>query len=191
MDNPFNPGANAAPPEAIGRAGLLDEFEYGLRLGSGALGLLTFISGAPGTGKTVLLGSARDIARRHGWAVISESATSGFMARVGESMSQLADELSDDPHDHLAPLTAGLGRHDLLSNTAQVAWRSLGRELLDLLEGRGRGLVVTLDDIQAADHAELEQLAACVQHFIQERLPVGLVLAGIPDAPRRCSAMDR
>ncbi len=33
MENPFRPSAGATPPEIIGRAGLLDEFDYGLTLG--------------------------------------------------------------------------------------------------------------------------------------------------------------
>jgi hypothetical protein len=182
MDNPFRPVAGATPLEIVGRAGLFDEFEYGLRLGSGAPGLITIIFGIAGIGKTVSLWSVRDIAQRHGWAVLSETSASGFMARMGRSMSQLADELSDDPRDRLAALKAGLGQHTMLSNTSQVAWRSLGRELLRLLDRRGRGLVITLDDIHAADPTELEYLVACVQHFVQERLPVGLVLAGLPAA---------
>lgn len=40
MQNPFKPTAGATPPDLIGRAGLLDEFEYGLLQGSGAPGLL-------------------------------------------------------------------------------------------------------------------------------------------------------
>jgi hypothetical protein len=53
VQNPFKPTAGATPPDLIGRAGLLDEFEYGLRQGSGAPGLLTIITGARGIGKTV------------------------------------------------------------------------------------------------------------------------------------------
>ncbi|WP_104200393.1 hypothetical protein [Cryobacterium sp. Y29] len=60
MENPFRPSAGATPPEILGRAGLLDEFDYGLRLGSGAPGLLTIFTGARGIGKTVMLGAAHD-----------------------------------------------------------------------------------------------------------------------------------
>lgn len=38
------------------------------------------------------------------------------------------------------------------------------------------------DEIHAADRNELAQLAASVQHFIQDRLPIGLVFAGLPAA---------
>lgn len=34
--NPFRPSAGAEPPHLIGRAGLLDEFIYGLHIRSGA-----------------------------------------------------------------------------------------------------------------------------------------------------------
>ncbi|SDL25485.1 hypothetical protein SAMN04487916_10772 [Arthrobacter sp. ov407] len=39
MENPFRPTAGATPPDLIGRGGVLDEFAYGLRIGSGAHGL--------------------------------------------------------------------------------------------------------------------------------------------------------
>ncbi len=63
MQNPFKPTAGATPPELVGRAGLLDEFEYGLQQGSGAPGLLTIITGSRGIGKTVMLSEAEGIAR--------------------------------------------------------------------------------------------------------------------------------
>lgn len=64
----------------------------------------------------------------------------------------------------------------------QVAWRNLAEELLRLLQSRGTGLGITVDEIHAADRAELAQLAASVQHLIQDRLPIGLVFAGLPAA---------
>lgn len=69
MQNPFKPSAGATPPDLIGPAGLLDEFEYGLRQGSGVPRLLTIITGSRGTGKTVMLSTAEAIARNHDWAV--------------------------------------------------------------------------------------------------------------------------
>lgn len=69
MMNPFRPTAGATPPELIGREGTLDEFEYGLRIGSGAPGLLTIITGTRGIGKTALLSAAQDKAAEQGWVV--------------------------------------------------------------------------------------------------------------------------
>lgn len=39
-----------------------------------------------------------------------------------------------------------------------------------------------MDEIHAADRSEIAQLAANVQHFIQDGLPIGLVFAGLPAA---------
>jgi hypothetical protein len=184
MENPFRPSAGATPPEILGRAGVLDEFEYGLRLGSGAPGLLTIFTGARGIGKTVMIGAAHDIAREKGWAVIAETATAGFMGRIGESMRQLAEELGAGPANRriTAIAAAGFSITTQLPPERQVAWRTLGEELLRLVDERGNGLVITVDEIHAADRSELAQLAASVQHFIQDRLPIGLVFAGLPAA---------
>lgn len=184
MENPFRPSAGATPPDIIGRAGLLDEFDYGLRLGAGAPGLLTIFTGARGIGKTVMLGTAHDMSREHGWAVISETATDGFMGRIGESMRQLAEELGDGPQRRriTSVSAAGFSLTTQLPPERQVAWRSIAVELLTLLQARSTGLVITVDEIHAADRAELAQLAASVQHLIQDRLPIGLVFAGLPAA---------
>jgi hypothetical protein len=184
VENPFRPSAGATPPEILGRAGVLDEFEYGLRLGSGAPGLLTIFTGARGIGKTVIIGAAHDIARENGWAVISETAPAGFMGRIGESMRHLAEELGTGPVNRriTAIAAAGFSITTQLPPERQVAWRTLGEDLLRLLDERGNGLVITVDEIHAADRSELAQLAASVQHLIQDRKPIGLVFAGLPAA---------
>ncbi|WP_104054275.1 MULTISPECIES: ATP-binding protein [unclassified Arthrobacter] len=184
MENPFRPSAGATPPQILGRAGVLDEFEYGLRLGSGAPGLLTIFTGARGIGKTVMLGAAHDVARENGWAVISETATTGFMGRIGESMRGIAEELGSGPVNRkiTAIAAAGFSITTQLPPERQVAWRTMGEELLKLLDDHGTGLIITVDEIHAADRGELAQLAASVQHFIQDRLPIGLVFAGLPAA---------
>lgn len=184
-ENPFRPTAGATPPEVIGRSGLLDEFEYGLRLGSGAPGLLSIFTGARGIGKTVMIGEAHDAAREHGWAVVAETATGAFMGRVGEQMRRLHEELSERPESRrriTGISIAGFSVTSQLTPERQVDWRELGESLLGLLGDKGTGLLITIDEIHAADRAELAQLAANVQHFIQSRLPIALIFAGLPAA---------
>lgn len=184
MMNPFRPTAGATPPELIGREGMLDEFEYGLQLGSGAPGLLTIITGARGIGKTALLSAAQDKAAQHGWVVISETATAGFVGRIGESMRVHLDELGAGPAGRrvTAVGVAGFTLTTQLSPERQVDWRRLGNQLLDLLAERKTGLLFTVDEIHSADRTELSQLAADVQHFIRDGLPIGLIFAGLPAA---------
>ncbi|MFJ5695125.1 ATP-binding protein [Arthrobacter sp. NPDC093125] len=184
-ENPFRPTAGATPPEVIGRSGLLDEFEYGLRLGSGAPGLLSIFTGARGIGKTVMIGAAHDVARERGWAVVAETATGTFMGRIGETMRRLAQELSDQPETKrriTGVSLAGFSITSQLTPERQVDWRELGETLLALLNEQGTGLLITVDEIHAADRAELAQLAANVQHFIQDGLPIALIFAGLPSA---------
>jgi hypothetical protein len=183
VENPFRPTAGATPPEVIGRAGILDEFEHGLTLGSGAPGLLTIFTGARGIGKTVMLSAAQDLATEHGWAVISETANGAFMGRIGESMRRLAEELGDGPQaDHIGEITGGSSVAGQLTPEQQVDWRCTGGNLLRPLNARGTGLIITVDEIHAADRDELAHLAATIQHSNRDRLPVGLVVAGLPAA---------
>ena len=185
MENPFRPTAGATPPDLVGRGGVLDEFAYGLRIGSGAPGLLTIFTGARGIGKTVMLGAAEDLAIASGWAVVSETATAGFLGRIGEAMRRLTNELGDGPTSGrrvTALSVAGFAVTTQLAPEEQVDWRVRGSELLRLLAQRGTGLVITVDEIHAADRTELSQLAADVQHFIRDGLPIGLIFAGLPAA---------
>lgn len=182
--NPFRPTAGAEPPLLVGRAGILDEFEYGLRIRSGAPGLLTIFTGARGVGKTVMLGEAEDAARRAGWAVISETATRGFLGRIGEAMRPFLEELGSGPATRriIGLGVGGFSVHTELPPEQQTGWRQLGEQLLGLLDSRGTGLAITLDEIHGANRDELAQLAASVQHFIRAGLPVALVFAGLPAA---------
>lgn len=148
--NPFRPTAGATPPELIGREGTLDEFEYGLQLGSRAPGLLTIITGARGIGKTALLREAQDKAAQQGWVVIPETATPGLLGRMGETMRVHLDERGSGP----------AGRRVTALGVAGF----------------------TVDEIHSADQTELSQLAADVQHFIRDGLPIGLIFAGLPAA---------
>ncbi|MER1997685.1 MAG: hypothetical protein ABTA24_14485 [Arthrobacter sp.] len=102
-------------------------------MGSGAPGLLTIFTGARGIGKTVMLGAAHDLARESGWAVISETATPGFVGRIGESMRRLAEDLGDGPKTRriTAIAAAGFSITTQLPPERQVAWRGVGEELLN------------------------------------------------------------
>ncbi|MFC8039697.1 AAA family ATPase [Paenarthrobacter sp. NPDC057355] len=184
MQNPFKPTAGATPPALIGRAGLLDEFEYGLQQGSGAPGLLTIITGSRGIGKTVMLTTAENIARDHGWAVISRTANPGFLARIGDDMLRLVDELGDGPPTRkiTAFSAAGFGLTTQLPPERAVDWRRTGESLLRILDAKGTGLLITVDEIHAVDRTEISQLASDVQHFIRDGLPIGLIFAGLPAA---------
>ena len=184
MKNPFRPSAGATPPQIIGRAGLLEEFTYGMELGAGAPGLLAIFTGARGIGKTVMLGEAHDAARQRGWAVIAETATPGFFERIGSKMRRIYEELGSGSEGRRVTgvMVAGLSVSMSAPAEQQVSWEEQGQKLLSLLAEQGTGLVVTVDEIHAADRTELSQLAAYAQHYIQADLPIALIFAGLPAA---------
>lgn len=184
MVNPFKPSFGRTPPELLDRTDVLEEFEYGLTLRSGVLGLLTIITGARGVGKTVMLNEAQDLARQQGWAVIADTATAGFLARIADAMRAINEELGDGPPTRkiTAFIAAGFGITTALAPERQVEFRSLGEDLLRRLDESGTGLLITLDEIQDAHRGELLQLAAVLQHYVRDALPIAFVCAGLPAA---------
>jgi hypothetical protein len=184
MRNPFKPTAGAMPPLLVGRGDALDSFEEGIEDGPGSPGLLTIFTGARGVGKTVMLSAAEDLAKEHGWVTISDTATSGLMARLGTAMKQHLEELGDGPtrSRFTAISVAGWGVTRQLPPEKQVEWRQIATELLDILGDHETGLLITVDEIHAVDRDELTQLAAAIQHLIRDEQPIALLMAGIPKA---------
>nr|WP_272878707.1 ATP-binding protein [Rothia nasimurium] len=182
--NPFRPTAGAEPPQLVGRDGMLDEFIYGLKIRSGAPGLLTIMTGARGIGKTVMLNEAEYAARKEGWVVISETATPGFAERIGKSVRNYQQELGEKPATRRLTgiAVAGVSITTTLRPEEQVETRQSIEELLHILDKQRTGLLITLDEIHAADRQEISLLASWVQHYIRESLPIALVFAGLPAA---------
>jgi hypothetical protein len=182
--NPFKPTAGATPPLLIGRENTLELFEEGLDDGPGSPGLLTIFTGARGVGKTVMLTAAEDRALEHGWVCISETATAGIMGRLASAMQRHVDELGDNPPSRriTGGGIAGWTVTTQLPPERQVEWRELAETLLNILGQHQTGLLITIDEIQGIDRAELTQLAASVQHLIRDDQPIALVMAGLPKA---------
>src|ERR1035438_1989518 len=80
--NPFKPSFGVSPPVLVGRDALLDEFVEGLEDGPGSAARATIYTGARGSGKTVMLNAVEDRAREHGWVIISDTASPGFVDRI-------------------------------------------------------------------------------------------------------------
>lgn len=184
MENPFKPSFGRTPPELLDRTDVLEEFEYGLTLRSGVLGLLTIITGARGVGKTVMLNEAQDLARQQGWAVITDTATAGFLSRIADAMRTIDEELGDGPPTRkiTAFVAAGFGVTTVLAPERQVEFRTLGESLLRRLDEKETRLLITLDEIHDANRGELLQLAAVLQHYVRDGLPIAFVCAGLPAA---------
>lgn len=184
VTNPFRPTAGATPPLLVGRDAQLDEFAESIENGPGAPGMLTLVTGARGVGKTVMLTELGEIARRDGWVVIDETATTGVLARIADAADQHRTELGRPDR----PRVSGFG----LAKAANISldlparpnhsWRQRLQGLLDVVEARETGVLITIDEVHAMDRDDLRQLAADMQHLVREDRWIAVAMAGLPSA---------
>jgi len=185
--NPFKPTAGATPPLLIGREDVLEEVTESLEDGPGAPGRLVLFTGPRGVGKTVMLSEIGDLALHRGWITISETATRGLVDRLQSEVSRRLHDLEPvaAPRGSVTGLTLpviGGGISVSPSPAEVVAWRhELGR-LLDVLEGRHVGLLITVDEVHKGAREDLRTLAATMQHLIREDREVALAMAGMSSA---------
>ena len=71
INNPFTPASGKTPEEMAGRTAEIGKFVDALLSGSGVDGTALSVTGARGTGKTVLLNCFADVARAYGFNVYS------------------------------------------------------------------------------------------------------------------------
>lgn len=119
------------------------------------------------------------------------SATHGLVGRIDEALVRALEEI-DASHPAGRTVT-GLTLPSVLGTggggvtlTGRPA-RSIGlRErlglLLDVLEPRGGGLMITIDEVHAAGRDDLRELAATFQHLVRQQREIALIAAGLPAA---------
>lgn len=184
--NPFKPTAGANPPLLVGRDDVLTELSDGLDDGPGAPGRLTLITGQRGAGKTVMLNAAEQLAAERQWAIVSETATRGLVARLTLAAGRIAEDLGRGP-DRGRRLTgvsvAGLGSVSLAERPGDSPdLRAALERATSAAAERGTGLLITLDEIQGADRTEMRELATTIQHLLRTDAEIALVMAGLPAA---------
>lgn len=185
--NPFRPTAGATPPQLVGRHEIVEELTESLEDGPGAPGLLSLFTGPRGIGKTVMLTEAGDAALRLGWVTLSETATPGMVMRLSHATTRALEDVdpSAAPRRSITGLTlpvVGGGITVSAPPSTVVDWRyDLGR-LLDPLEARGSGLLITVDEVHSAARDDLRDLAATVQHLVREGRTIALAMAGLPSS---------
>jgi hypothetical protein len=145
-------------------------------------------TGARGTGKTVLLREIANEARQRGWWVITETAIPGLIDRLtSDHLPALLDEINPgENRSRLKSISApfGLGASWDTDDThpRRPSFRSMLSLALDLMAGRGAGVLITLDEVHGGDRAELREFATVVQHCFGEDREVAFVAAGLPAA---------
>lgn len=184
--NPFKPSAGVNPPLLVGREQVLADFEQGLFNGAGDPHRLLRVTGNRGAGKTVLLNALGEQAGLLKWLVIHETATSGLVVRLIQALHEVPGRyvksvtLPGISIDGLA--SANLGGLELSDPLLPATLREAFSVRLNSVAKKHpeRGILLTIDEVQGADPAELRTIATSVQHLMRENRNIAVVFAGLP-----------
>jgi hypothetical protein len=193
--NPFKPTAGKMPPILIGRQAIIDDFSESLKNGVGAPGRIMLVTGQRGFGKTVMLTEFRRIAKAQRWETIAETASQGLVARL---VAALTPEKLQLDEAEISPtvavpgvVSASLGQAHFSAQTSPLTLRNaLNKRLASRKIGKGKGILITIDETQAASREDLVAIATAVQHVITdadesdtpdaEKKGIAIVFAGLP-----------
>lgn len=181
--NPFKPTAGGEPPLLIGRNKVIRDFEKGLDNGVGAPGRIMLITGARGTGKTVMLTVFGDKARARKWDVIEETASDGLCERLVSELrnrDSIIDRFTIKPSVSIAGTSLSLGEAELSPKRMPETLRKAMTERITALDKHHAGLLISIDETQAASRSDLVAIATAIQHQIRERRNIAIVFAGLP-----------
>ena len=184
--NPFRPSFGVTPRVLAGRDDVIDDFDVALDEGPGSPMRTILVSGARGMGKTVVLNELEDRARSRGWLVLRLPEGERLVSELEESIlpSLLAEH---DPEAVRRRLTGGSvgGLGSVSTETVErfpvtESLASMLARLATIAGGHGTGLLLTLDEVQAAPPVALAHLASAYQHLVRDEHEVALAAAGLP-----------
>lgn len=180
--NPFTPTFGKVPAVLAGRDLLLQEIGDALRNGGGDPNLCSLFSGPRGVGKTVLLAYLASHSRESGWVAANVTSRPGMLEDIIERATDAADELvSSAPSVRITSVNVPVlfGATWEYRDPESGNWRTRMNRLLDRLQERGIGLLITIDEIDPSLD-ELIDFVSTYQHFVRENRRVALFMAGLP-----------
>ncbi|MEU6669234.1 ATP-binding protein [Streptomyces sp. NPDC046727] len=201
--SPYSPGAGTRPAVFVGRGSILDRFDVALdRLEAGRSDDAPLITGARGSGKTVLFNLMVERARERGWFVGAEEAIPGtqmsaliaLMARDVLLEMSTRHRFTDRVRRALGILkafasvsVAGL-RLDInaeaVTGTAdtgiiELDLRRLVLEIGEIARLQGIGVLFALDEVHIIPNEDLYALNAALHAAAQRALPVSFLGSGL------------
>ena len=143
-------------------------------------------TGPRGSGKTVMLNAAEAVARDLGWGVVSVSASSGRVRH--EVLAILAGDFGQGGSGfrisgiQVFGVGASVERDPPMSADLPALLRPALTGAADYMDTRDAGLLVTIDELQAGDPAEMREFATALQHVTRRELrPLAFVGAALPE----------
>lgn len=181
QSNPFKPTAGRTPPLLVGRQPVIDDFQEALDDGPGAPGRLMRVTGARGIGKTVILTEFGEIAKSRKWTVVDETASPGLAQRLAERIEPHGKMDIDLESELTLPfVNVRATRKTEHSDFLSITLRDAVSKRLDEVESRDRGLLITIDEAQAASRDDMVAIATTMQHMTREGRNFAFVFAGLP-----------
>ena len=208
ISNPFSPGAGTPPPDLVGRASLLDNIDILLgRLKANRSVQNILLTGLRGVGKTVLLTETRRKARRLALESIyfeaseekglSESLMSplknvlfdldrmeGAKQAVRKGLVALRNFLGTI-HLDVGPFGLDIAPQQGLADSGDLEsdLTSLFLCVGEAAAEKSTAIVFVIDEVQCLPGKDFGALIMALHRMQQERLPVGMVGAGLPILP--------
>ncbi|WP_087010899.1 ATP-binding protein [Leucobacter sp. 7(1)] len=208
ITNPYTPNAGARPDAMVGREEQTAAFGVLLqRLEVGRTSQSLIVRGLRGVGKTVPLNELREIAERRSWKVVELEASKfdesvlrrTLATQLKAALLQLSPRAKWSERFEWAgsaltsfslavdlqgtwslgwsvPSTEGVADHGDLALDLTDVFLELGRAA----EETGRGIVISVDEVQFLKREQLEGIIQAVYKTVQRKLPITFVGAGIP-----------
>lgn len=192
MDNPFSPGFGTQPPLLAGRGAILRRIASAMSAGPRHPDSTLVVTGARGTGKTVLLNAAEGDGRSRGWAAIAVSASEegGVTHNVASAASD-PNRWPQQWRERAVGFGADVGGRRLSGGSSRPTLRAALTGLAEAAADRDAGVLVTIDELQAADAGDAQMFANAIQHVARrEQRPVVFVGAGLPEVEDTVLADD-
>ncbi|MEV6010786.1 ATP-binding protein [Streptomyces sp. NPDC051976] len=201
--SPYTPGAGIGPTVLVGRADVIESFDVMLdRLALGRSGTAPLVTGARGSGKTVLHNELLRRARNRGWYVAAEEAIAGaplpaliaVMARDVLLQMRATNRLSDRVKRALGVLKAFVSvsvagikleiNTDPVPGTAdtgilELDLRRLFVEIGEVARSQGVGVLFALDEVHTLPDAALATVDTAIHGTAQRSLPVAFLGTGL------------
>ena len=210
-ENPFRPGFGKQPPVMAGRDDFTARFWRALEAGPRDLDYAMVLTGIRGCGKTALMGAMRDQAHRKGWGVIKVTATGDerleaaiceraprpdAKARrfprmaIGRARTSRAGRAGRRATRRLRGVqAAGFGAE--WESPSQTALSEILRRLGERAARKGRGVLLTVDEMHKATDMEIRRLAVCLQEVVgEEGWPVAFLGAGLTELAEKIDDKD-
>lgn len=184
--NPFMPTFGVSPSVLGGGDHLRVSFGMGLESGPGDPRRVLLISGPRGIGKTVMLYELEDEAVSRGWVVLRAqpySLIKPLVETVIPNMLEVVRQVPPGQRRITGVSIAGIGGVSTQSEQRTPPAPSLISSLAELCETLPppAGVLITLDEVQSANPAELWELTAAVQDLRRDNYQIAFAAAGLPE----------